>query len=52
LKEKVFFLFLKTGSGRPDDIIKVTKKTMVFKGLLFHIYGHRTADAKKKHQYH
>jgi len=25
LKEKVFSLFLKTGSGRPDDSINVTE---------------------------
>jgi len=28
------FLFLKTGSGRPDDIINVTKKTIVFLSTL------------------
>jgi len=28
----MYFLFLKTGSGRPDDSIYVTKKTIVFLG--------------------
>jgi len=32
LKEKVFFYFGKLGLADPNDIINVTKKTIVFQG--------------------